>query len=74
MANNIDSVSKLSNLRKLALSIVLVFYVVGGYGVAGGLFSVGFVIWEVVLVLALWTGLFGLCGWAVFNVNSYSEQ
>ncbi len=66
-----DSISKLSNLRKLALSIVLVFYLVGGYGVAGGLFSIGFAIWEVVLVLALWTGLFGLCGWAVFNLNNF---
>jgi len=64
-----DSIGKLSNLRKLALSIVLFFYLVGGYGVAGGLFGIGFVIWEVVLVLALWTGLFGLCGWAVFHVN-----
>ena len=69
MANNMDSISKLGNLRKLALGIVLVFYLVGGYGVAGGLFSIGFAIWEVVLVLALRTGLFGLCGWAVFNVN-----
>jgi len=73
VANNINSIGKLSNLRKLALSIVLVFYLVGGFGVAGGLFSIGFAIWEVVLALALWTGLFGLCGWAVFNVNRSGE-
>lgn len=73
MAKNMDSISKLSNLRKLALSIVLVFYLVGGYGVAAGLFTIGFAIWEVVLVLAIWTGLFGLCGWAVFNVNATGE-
>jgi hypothetical protein len=71
MAINLDSIGKLSNLRKLALSIVLVFYAVGGYGVAAGLFNIGFAIWEVVLILALWTGLFGLCGWAVFNLNNY---
>ena len=70
MANSFDRVSKLSNLRRLALGIVLIFYFVGGYGVAGGLFSIGLVAWEVVLALALWTGLFGLFGWGVFNVNS----
>jgi hypothetical protein len=70
VANNMESISKLSNLRKLALGIVIVFYLVGGYGVAGGLFSIGFAIWEVVLVLALWTGVFGLCSWAVFNLNN----
>ena len=74
MANSMDSISKLSNLRKLALGIVLVFYFVGGYGVAGGLVNIGFAVWEVVLVVALWTGLFGLFGWAGFKVNNYSEQ
>ena len=73
MTSSIDNVSKLSNMRKLAFGIVLIFYLVGGYGVAGSLFSIGFAVWEVVLAIALWTGLFGLFGWAVFNLNSYSE-
>lgn len=58
----------LSNLRKLALSITVVFYLVGGYGVAGSLFATGFVAWQVILVLALWSGGFGFIGWLVFNL------
>lgn len=57
----------LSNLRKLALTITVVFYSVGGYGVADSLLGIGLVAWEVVLVLALWSGAFGFVGWLVFN-------
>jgi hypothetical protein len=72
MANNMG-INKLTSIRKLALGIISVFYLVGGYGVAGSLFSVGFAAWEVVLVLALWTGLFGLFGWGVFHVGASEE-
>ena len=67
------SISKLSNIRKLALGVISVFYLVGGYGVAGSLFGFGFAGWETILVLALWTGVFGVLGWAVFNVGNYGE-
>jgi hypothetical protein len=70
MANTMDAISGLSNLRKLALAIELIFYFVGGYGVAGFSFSSGLAIWLVVLILALWSGLFGALGWALFNVNT----
>jgi len=70
MASEIQSIRNLSNIRKLALSIVLVFYLIGGYGVASSLLDIAFVAWQVVLVLALWSGAFGFIGWLVFNVNT----
>lgn len=67
---SMDSVKGLSNLRKLALGVVVVFYSVGGYGVSDFFFGSGLVAWQVVLVLLVWTGAFGVLGWLIFNAGT----
>jgi membrane protein YdbS with pleckstrin-like domain len=58
---------KMSAIREIFLILVAVVYFAGGYGVAS---SVALPLWGLVIVLALYTGVFAVIGYAVYALGN----